>query len=171
MHEGNIVLAYKGEISSELLESVYAMMDNHFEEKNIPDSQKKKIFRVLVESLQNVLHHQSVPGVSENITGAFTGFVIKADGDGQYSIVTGNLVRNEIMGSLQDKIDEVNALSPVELRDHYKRSLAESEFSEKGGAGLGIIDMVRKSGNPLKYEFTKIDNAYSFFCLTITISR
>jgi hypothetical protein len=66
-------------------------------------------------------------------------------------------------------LEEVNNLSPDELKEYYRQSLSETEFTEKGGAGLGIIEMARKSGHKLKYEFTKINNEYSFFSLTITI--
>jgi hypothetical protein len=41
--------------------------------------------------------------------------------------------------------------------------LESTELSEKGGAGLGLIDMARKSGNSIQHDFKQLrENAYQF---------
>ena len=170
MDAENVVLAYKGEINSELLEAVYGMMGKHMEEQIISPDKSKKFFHVLIESLQNVFHHQvTVPIQVRESDVSVTGFIVTKEGENIYSIVTGNYMLNENIDKLKNKLDEVNSLSPEALRSHYQQALAGSEFSEKGGAGLGIIEMARKSGNKLDYEFTKVNDEYSFFSLAITI--
>ncbi len=170
MSAENIVLAYQGDIDAGLLESVYSMMNRHLEEKKISSDRKKKFFYILIESLQNVFHHQVVK--FENLNGekiVAAGFIIKSDDEGTYNIITGNYLPNSKVDGLKKQLEEVNSLGPEELREYYRQSLSGNEFSEKGGAGLGIIEMARRSGNKLMYEFTKINNDYSFFSLTITI--
>lgn len=170
MGSENIVLAYQGEVNTELLESVYEMMNKHLEDKKISSERKKKFFYILIESLQNVFHHQV--NNLENLNDAkvaSAGFMIRNSEEGVYSITTGNYISNSSIEKLSKKLEEVNNLNADELKNYYRQSLSESEFSEKGGAGLGIIEMARKSGHKLNYEFTKINNEYSFFCLTITI--
>jgi hypothetical protein len=170
MDAENIVLAYKGEINADLLEAVYSMLDRQLEDTKISPDRKKKLFHILIECLQNVFHHQaSIPKEQIDINIAMTGFVIKNYSENSYSIITGNYVLKAESEKLKRKIDEVNAFSPEELRFHYQQTLAGNEFSEKGGAGLGIIEMARKSGNKLNYEFTNVNNEYSFFSLAITI--
>jgi hypothetical protein len=170
MDSENIILAYKGEINSELLEAVYTMMDKHLEQKKISPDRKKKFYHILVEALQNVFHHQSrnANGNHPADKNDLTGFVVRCDDD-HYRIITGNYIRNASIDHLKKRLDEVNDLTPEKLRVHYQQSLAGNEFSEKGGAGLGIIEMARKSGSKLNYEFTTIDKEYSFFSLAITI--
>ena len=170
MDAEDIILAYKGEINEDLLESVYSMMDRHLEKVKVPTDRRKKLFQILIECLQNVFHHQvEIPKEKIAVNTGMTGFVIKWDGKSSYSIVTGNHLLNSEIGNLKMKLDEVNALTPDALRSHYQKTLAGNEFSEKGGAGLGLIEMARKSGNKLNYEFTKVNNEYSFFSLAITI--
>ncbi len=170
MDAENIVLAYKGEINENLLDAVYSMMDRHLEEKKASPDKKKKFFLILIECLQNVYHHQILYSKEriENNT-AVTGFVIKRDDNNLYTIITGNYLRTTEIENLKIKLDEVNALSPEALRSYYQQALAGNEFSKKGGAGLGIIEMARKSGNKLNYEFTRVNNEFSFFSLAITI--
>ena len=171
MDAENIILTYNGEINAELLEAVYSMIHLHFEEKKTSPDKKKKLFNILIECLQNVFHHHA-PG-KKGVSGtdvSLTGLVIKRYGDDSYNIITGNYLLNTETESLKKKLDEVNELSPESLRSYYQDSLITNEFSKKGGAGLGIIEMARKSGNKLIYEFTKVNDEYSFFSLTITIT-
>ena len=168
MDADKIVLAYKGDINNELLEAVYAMMDKHLEEKKAKPDVKKKFFHILTESLQNVFHHKS-NGKIEDKDFAMTGFAIRNDAENTYRIITGNYILNSSVDGLQSRIEKVNKMNAEDLRTYYKESLAGNEFSDKGGAGLGIIEMARKSGNNLSYEFRKVNEQYSFFILTITI--
>jgi len=76
---------------------------------------------------------------------------------------------NDSIKALGEKIERMNAMTPEQLRTYYQESLSVAELSEKGGAGLGILDMARKSKMPLEYEFVPIDEHYSFFILAISI--
>ncbi|MFN8208872.1 MAG: DUF6272 family protein [Bacteroidales bacterium] len=49
--------------------------------------------------------------------------------------------------------------------------MKEGRLSEKGGAGLGFIDIARKTGRKLSYEFLRMDEKTSFFLMTSSISR
>ena len=53
----------------------------------------------------------------------------------------------------------------------YKDIIKNSDISDKGGAGLGFVDMARKSGRKLEFDFEKLDDNFSFFSLRTTISR
>ena len=49
--------------------------------------------------------------------------------------------------------------------------LSNGEMSDKGGGGLGFIDIAKKSGEKLNYHIRKIDEKYSFFTLTVKIIK
>ena len=49
--------------------------------------------------------------------------------------------------------------------------MRETAISDKGGAGLGFIDIARKTGSPLEYHFEPLDDKNSFFLLKTSISR
>jgi hypothetical protein len=61
-------------------------------------------------------------------------------------------------------------MSKDELKEYYKEILNNDEFSDKGGGGLGMIDIARKSGQKLNFNFIEVDNQYSFFSLSIKIA-
>lgn len=53
----------------------------------------------------------------------------------------------------------------------YKFILNHQRISAKGGGGLGLVDIVRKTGNKLDYTFKKYDETYYFFCLNISVKK
>jgi hypothetical protein len=77
----------------------------------------------------------------------------------------------ENVNFLESKLSEINSLDKEGLKELYKSIIKSSQLSEKGGAGLGFVDMARKSGQKLEYHFNKIDDKYSFFSLKTKISR
>ena len=44
-------------------------------------------------------------------------------------------------------------------------------MSVKGGGGLGLIDIARKSGEKLQYNIREINESFSFFTLTVKILK
>jgi hypothetical protein len=72
---------------------------------------------------------------------------------------------------LRNWLDQINAVSKDELRELYKKILNNEQFSEKGGGGLGFIDIARKSGQKLNYSFKAVNDNVSFFSFQINIPK
>ena len=60
-------------------------------------------------------------------------------------------------------------MNAEELKTYYREVLSSNELSEKGGAGLGIIDLVRKSGNKIEYRFDTVNEQFSFFSMIVNM--
>ncbi len=170
MEQNNILLSFKGEITSDLLTSILQIMENKMVNMQEEPKLKKKVYNVLVECLQNLYHHMDdISEVShENNRSAI--FMIGKN-QGKYLIYTGNYILNENISRLKSVLDEVNSLSKEELKDYYKKVLNNGEMSMKGGGGLGMIDIARKTGEKLDYDFLEIDNKVSFFTLNIKVTQ
>jgi hypothetical protein len=170
MERNNILLSFKGEITSDLLTSILQIMENKMENMQEEPKMKKKVYNVLVECLQNLYHHlDEISEVDEEKVRSAIFMIGKLDG--YYSIINGNYILNENINGLKNRLDEVNSLSKEELKEYYKRVLNNGEMSLKGGGGLGMIDIARKTGEKLEYNFLEIDNKVSFFTLKIKVSN
>lgn len=168
MERNDILLSFKGEISSELLTSILQIMENKMVDMQEEPKMKKKVYNVLVECLQNLYHHLEESNDEEKAKSAI--FTIGKKGN-DYSIITGNYILNENIQSLKKRLDEVNSLNKEQLKEYYKQVLNNGEMSLKGGGGLGMIDIARKTGEKLEYNFLEIDNKVSFFTLNIKVSN
>ncbi|MEI8204250.1 MAG: DUF6272 family protein, partial [Bacteroidota bacterium] len=128
---------------------------------------KKKIYNLMVEGLQNITRHQAqYKDHSHERNGLF---VLQKKGNG-YFITTGNLINSSEIESLKTKLEKVNLLNKEELKEHFKNQLVMGEISNKGGAGLGLLDMARKSGNKLAFDFVQIDKNYSYFYFRLEVN-
>lgn len=166
--EGDVIISYKGEITSDLITNVLEVVESKLDETPEKSKIRKKVYNVLVESLQNLFHHGQ-GDVSENNMNIRFGVFIVTRIEFGYNVLTGNFVNNERVQFLTDRLNQINSLSKEELKSLYKMILNNQEFSFKGGGGLGMIDIARKTDSKLNYEFYKIDDKHTFYTLNINI--
>ena len=95
--------------------------------------------------------------------------VIEKGKDGEYKVITGNFVSAAKTKFLKEKIEKINSLSKDELKDMYKFILNHQKISAKGGGGLGLVDIARKTGKKMEYNFYPYNDKYVFFDLQILI--
>jgi hypothetical protein len=169
---GKIILHYKGNIDSEVINNVLDTIEGKMVEVNERPRLKKKVYNVLVESLQNLFHHvDKVPDDFEEQNADKYGLVVVKKVDQGYKIITGNFIQSEHVSKLEEKIKKINKSSHDEIKEMYKYILNHQRISAKGGGGLGLVDIARKTGHKLGYEFKKYSQHYSFFYLDILVSE
>lgn len=172
MNEGEVLLAYKGSITTDLITNVLEVIESKLEDIRTASAVRKKIYNVLVESLQNLFHHiDDIPELIKDEFDARFGVLVVAKEEGMYRISTGNFVRTGKVKQLREKIDKINSLSKEELKDMYKFVLNHQKLSSKGGGGLGLIDIAKKTGNKLDYVFHSYNDDFDFFNLNVYISE
>jgi len=170
MESDKILLSFKGDVTSDLTASVLSIMEKRLMELNETPKLRKKIYNVMVECLQNLYHHiDSAPDSDdEDAKKKSAIFMIGLNNQG-YSITTGNYIDSTRVPGFADRLNRINALNPEELKELYKEVLNSSERSGKGGGGLGMIDIARKTGKKLNYDFIPVTDNLSFFSLSISI--
>ena len=174
MERDHVLLAFKGSVTSELLTSVFQIMEAKMEDLKDTPRTRRRVFNVLVECLQNLYHHIDdfeVIGSPEELTEKKSAIFSISRTDEYYMIVTGNFIYNDNVTEISKKIDHINSMSKDELKAFYKETLNNGLISEKGGGGLGLIDIARKSGEKLTYTIRPVNEQYSFFTLTVKILK
>jgi hypothetical protein len=162
MQRDNLNYIYRGLFTDKITDNILALAESNLVKKEDPRALKRKVYNVMVEGLQNITKHQA--GIDESIANNYGVFVLKKE-NLKYYITTGNLIENENIAGLTLQIEQVNKLNEEELKAYHRQVLVDGKISSKGGAGLGLIDMARKSGNKLLYAFEKVDDNYSYFYL------
>lgn len=170
MEGGNILLSFKGEVTSDLLTSILQIMESKMDSLEEPPVVKKKVYNILVECLQNLYHHLENDDLATPMNEKSALFMIKKQND-EYSIMTGNYIMNENVETMRNRLETINAMDTLQLKNYYKEVLNNGEMSSKGGGGLGMIDIARKSGKKLDFRFDAVDNKISFFSLNVTVAQ
>ncbi|MEO1051698.1 MAG: SiaB family protein kinase [Bacteroidota bacterium] len=165
----NLILVYEGEFTQEITKSVLAMVERNMDSSGEESGVKRKVFNVMVESLQNIVKHGEI--IDETGNRNHKAIFMVGRGENEYTIISGNPIKKHFIPTLEAKLTEINGLDRDGLKALYKEVIKNTEISEKGGAGLGFIDMARKSGKQLDFVFEPINDEYSFFCLKAAIER
>ncbi|UKN01609.1 SiaB family protein kinase [Paracrocinitomix mangrovi] len=168
MNAENAVLVYTGDFDQEIIKSMLKYTEDKLESSGIDEMIKRKIFNVMVEMLQNITKHQYADFDAETKP-----IFLIMEEDEDFYLITGNLCKKETIEGLKSKIDKVNSMDSAEaLKAYYKEARLASRISEVGGAGLGFIDMARKTGNKLEYNFMDINSGtYEYFILKTIINK
>lgn len=169
MMSQKLILVYQGDFTQETTKSILAMAERNIDSSGEESNIKRKVFNVMVESLQNIVKHSDelVDGQTKSHAAIF---LIGREAN-RYTIMSGNPIRKTNIPKLQKSLDHINSLDKDGLKDLYKEIIKNTTISEKGGAGLGFVDMARKSGGKLEFEFPEMSAEYSFFCLKVNVPR
>ena len=158
---------YRGYFSHNITKKILFLADTNISKVTSQQTLQKRIYYIMVEGLQNITRHQDE--IANLNTEKYPGiFAIQKNGE-RYYISTGNIVANANIPALKEKLDTINSLNPEELKKFHREMLTTGSMSDKGGAGLGLIEMSRKSGNKLLYNFEKLDDEYTYFYLQTLI--
>ena len=153
---------YRGEFTQNLQQHILSLAEKNIDREKISGKIKKRVFHIMVESIQNISRHGDNKEDDTQENSAM--FSIQKEKDWYY-ITTSNIIENAKVDSLRSKLDRINNMEQADLDKFYREVLGNGQLSKKGGAGLGLIEMVRKSGNKLSYDIEKIDDEHSFFYL------
>jgi len=170
MREYEISLVYEGEITQPIIKAFLSLTETKMMQHEEPGAVQRKVFHVMVECLQNVSKY-SDSSIEHNYLYAGMGVFIVTRSEKEYCITTGNAMETSKIDDLKNTLSLINSLDKEALNEMYKKQIKEGQLHEKGGAGLGFIDIKRKTGNNLSYEFMPIDDELSFFILTTSVSR
>ena len=170
MKSNDISLVYEGEVTHQITKAFTSLTESNMANQEEDSSVQKKVFHVMVECLQNVSKHaDDFTDTAAKSVGR--GIFMVSKGEEHYYVITGNVVDNNKIDGLRDILENINSMDRDALKALYKKQIKEGRLSNKGGAGLGFIDIARKTGEKFDFHFLPIDEETSFFVLTSKIVR
>ncbi len=159
----------KFETINELLRQLKMKLDSMDVDLNI----RRRVYSVMVECLENIFKHTDCRTIIPHIAN-------KKDFDPRFSVtltndnfilLSSNLVSEKDREIISQQIDMLNHLTKKEINELYKEKITSNTISEKGGAGLGLIEIARNSLSTIKYDFLPVSERYWYFELIVTISK
>lgn len=165
LNENQVISAFKGKIGPEVLRSILRSTESSLVDLKESVPIRKKIFNILVELVQNLIKHVDAEAKGEK---ALSTLMVTRDADG-YLISTGNHIQRAMSEFVLKRVRMLNTMSKDELRQFYMNNMGKNEMSEKGGAGLGLIDIVRKAGGGLDCFIEPANEHLDFLVLQIRV--
>ncbi len=168
MTNREIILEFTGHLTFSTIGRLLTMLKHKMVEKGIKIGIYKRILGVMIESLENIYkysdqYHENQM-IDKNYLPTFKLERVHQD----YIIRTSSPIKNSDITRLKEKIELVNSKSEEELKALYRQTITNGQFTSKGGAGLGLIEMAKITNNTLGYRFEPINDDFSVYHLTLT---
>jgi len=148
-----VALCYNGNFDDSYTERIIYLSESDLTKKS-----RKRMSFLVAESFQNIVRH----GNEELLAKTATVFGVRRL-DPFLHVFSSNVVDPPTMASLDTQLKRLEGLDKASLKELYLTSLQDGGLNDKGGAGLGLIEMSRKSTRDLQYTFEEnSDKNYSF---------
>ncbi len=170
IHLDDLTLAYSGNFSDTMTEKIIELSESYLTTHEKLSKLKKRTSFLVAESFQNVVRH-SIKMTDDLEPGSLNETFFLRFYDNKCFIASENLIENIYIPIVESQLDQIRDLDSVKLKELYKTILSEGSFSDKGGAGLGLVEMARKTGNKLMHSFEPKSKDKSLFYLMLVLEN
>lgn len=164
-----IIYVYNGQLTFDIIEEILQTSKTKLDAMKLELIVKKRVYTVLVECLENTYKHNYSKTESNHQHNQVELRLTKQENN--FVVNVNNYVSKQNLEELTQRIDKVNLLELKELNELYRESISKARISEKGGAGLGIIEIARNSRQKIDYNIIRENGSAIHFNLRIVISN
>lgn len=163
----NLSLFYQGVTHDDITDKLISLSDENIKGQTELERIRKRVSVAISECFQNLIRHRDIPAEKESQLKRPSMFMIRNIGR-DYYIGSANLIKKRKALQLKEQLGSLKGLNQEELRQMYMEILPNNTFSEKGGAGLGLIEMARKSKQRLEFDFLSLNRSLSLFFMQLS---
>jgi len=168
LSQDNLSFVYGGEFNDDITEWVIDISNQNIESVESLSKMQRRVSFLMVECLQNVVRHGKEHSGHQHLYWPNL-FMTRNVGD-VYYITSANLVKNSSVEQLREQLENINQMDEAQLKRLYRAALETGELSNKGGGGLGLIEMARKSGHKIDFDFEKWDDNFTHFFFRLKLA-
>lgn len=169
--DSGIFLTFSGTLTHDFMLKLGDMLKTKMALQNVDKNVMLKVFSLMIEQSQNIMFYSAeklaVPSLENEEMGI--GTITVGFKDSHYFVFCGNHIANSKVEQLKTKLEALQKMNPEELKQYYKEQRRLGPDADSKGAGLGFIEMARKSSQAIEFAFHKIDDNQSYFALKTII--
>ena len=172
MAKQGIIFCFRGPVSQQVIEGIGHTLKQKMELEDAGMTTVQKVFSIFVEQMQNVVNYSAEKIAQEEETqdGELrVGVLVVGREDDLFYVLSGNSIRREQSQSIKSQLDMLREMDKEQLKAFYRERRKSGMDLDRKGAGLGFIDMARKAGRPIEYDFTPMDELHAFFSIKVVI--
>jgi hypothetical protein len=177
LRSSGIIFAYSGYVTEPVLTGVGDALKQKLAIDDMDTKTARSVFAVFVEQMQNIIRYSAERGGPDIAAGDVAGsaselrygiMTISREGD-SFVVKAGNLVDRADVEPLRARLEHIRRADRDALKAMYKETLKAEQPEGSKGAGVGFIEIARRSSRPIEFDFTEVDDRYAFFALEAEI--
>lgn len=164
MSEHNFMLCYKGNFNQDMVKSILSMTEKKMNTTEENVIVKKKVFNVLVECLQNISRNSIMMEGRQSL------LMIGRSGE-DYEVYSGNVIPKNKKSELKQILNSIMSFGKDELKKLSKLLMINDTLYNNNSIEVALIDIAKKTGNNIVFDFKDLDDTTTFFSLKTSINR
>lgn len=161
---------YSGSFHDEHTAQLISMGEQLVAQVNGERTLRNKVGFLMVESYQNIIRHRIRLSADLERHAGRSMFLLRQRGL-SFEVVAVNAIPNEEVAPLKLLLENVSHLDPKQLKKMFLDGLQNDSRSRKGGAGLGLIEMARRSGHDLLHHMVPVGADHHRYALRVLIGN
>ncbi len=168
--EDDRIFTFSGVVSYNFLTATSMVIKKDLEASGESSKKMTNLFAVVTEMFQNIMNYSARQVPIEGRTLGIGTCVIKRSADMEsFCISTGNLITKIDEAKIRNKLDKIIALDRDGVKAYYKEIRRHGKDAHDEGAGLGFLEVAKKSKQKIKYEIRDVDEQFSYFEIEILV--
>ncbi len=163
------ILFYKGIIEYKTVNSLIKQLQEEFSRRSLPIQLYKKALVAMIEMLENIYKYCDAGCIEKIDPKYFPEIEIRKEGD-KFILMAANPIFVEHGEALHERLKELTKFNHAEVLEVYKKTLMNGMFSDKGGAGLGLLEIARIASGQIIYSFKPIDADHEYYTIQVTVN-
>ncbi|MDR3599289.1 MAG: SiaB family protein kinase [Desulfosporosinus sp.] len=169
LEEYKVLICFSGQFSQGIVEQLCEFIKGQLSEGEVTKYNPMQVISIFVEQAQNIINY-NLANVRHRDYDQFLESSIVTIGKTAegFFVTSGNIMDKQDLNPLVEKIQFLNSLGSVELKQHYKEVMRRDSLGiNERGAGLGLIQMARKAKSPLEYMNYSINDQLTYFQVNV----
>ena len=159
-------LLYSGRFHDEHTASLIALGEDSARENE--RAHRQRLSFVMVEAYQNIVRHRAALQGSMERSAGRSLFMLRSRSKGD-EVLAIDPVRASEIDELNEVLARVGGSDVKQLKQLFLDRLRDGSRTVRGGAGLGLIEMARRSGNGMRHELLPLDAEHRLFLLQVMV--
>ena len=174
LYDRGVIFCYSGYVTEPVLSGIGGALKQKLKLEDADTNTMRNVFAIFVEQMQNIIRYSAEWEDSAKLEGEGTAadrteirYGVLAIGmeHAKFFVSCGNKVHRSDVERLRTRLGDLQAMDKQSIKDLYKAKLRGPTEETSKGAGLGFIEIARRSTEIIDFAFMDLDDEYSFFAL------
>lgn len=168
LHDTGVIFCYSGYVTEPVLSGIGEALKKKLQLEEADTNTMRNVFAIFVEQMQNIVRYSAEregPEQEDDKTEIRYGVLAIGMENGKFFVTCGNKIHAKDVERLSSRLAEIQGMDKASLKTLYKEKLRAPTEATSKGAGLGFIEIARRSSEIIDFDFMDLDDKFAFFCL------
>ncbi len=168
LYDRGVIFCYSGYVTEPVLSGIGGALKQKLLLEDADTNTMRNVFAIFVEQMQNIVRYSAEwegRGSEGDRTEIRYGVLAIGMEDSKFFVSCGNKILVKDVERLKSRLSVLQTMDKNSIKTLYKEKLRGPTEETSKGAGLGFIEIARRSTEIIDFSFMELDEKFAFFAL------